>query len=49
MSAPLVFLDTSFLIALENLDDVYHRKAVGLERQLINAQTTLVLHQGIVP
>ena len=48
MSAPRVLLDTSFLIALENRDDVYHRKALDLVRHVIDTQSTLVLHQGIV-
>ncbi len=43
-----VLLDTSFIVALENLDDPYHERAIQLDRQLLDQDATLVLHWGIL-
>jgi uncharacterized protein len=43
-----VFFDTSFVIALENLDDPYHLKAREIAQQLFNENTFCFLHWGIL-
>lgn len=43
-----VFLDTSFIVALENRDDPAHKRAKDLDRQLIADNTTLVTHWGVL-
>jgi uncharacterized protein len=42
------FLDTSFVLALENRADPYHRRALELDRELLALGTELVLHWGVV-
>jgi uncharacterized protein len=44
----LVFLDTSFALAMENIDDPLHASALSLERKLADAKTAFVLHWGII-
>jgi len=43
-----VFLDTSFIVALENRDDAHHERAKELDRELVNQNATLHLHLGVV-
>jgi len=43
-----VFLDTSFVIALENRADPHHERAKALDRDLLNVSATLMLHWGIL-
>jgi uncharacterized protein len=43
-----VLLDTSFILALENRDDLLHPRAKLLERELTASRTLLVLHWGIL-
>ncbi|MBI1313278.1 PIN domain-containing protein [bacterium] len=43
-----VFLDTSFIIALENCDDVYHQRARQLDEELLREDATLLLHDGVL-
>lgn len=43
-----VFLDTSFLIALENRSDPHHQRAKELDRELFDEDAILVLHWGIL-
>lgn len=43
-----VLLDTSFIIALINRDDPYHQRAVELDRELVTAKATVVVHWGIL-
>jgi len=43
-----VFLDTSFVIALENRADPHHERAKALDRELLNVSGTLTLHWGIL-
>jgi uncharacterized protein len=47
VARPVIFLDTSFLIALENQDDPHHPLAKKLDRKLLRQKATLVLHRGI--
>lgn len=42
-----VFLDTSFVIALENKDDAHHERAKALDRELL-LQDALLLHWGVL-
>jgi predicted nucleic acid-binding protein len=44
----LVFLDTSFILALENRDDPLHARAKLLARELTASQTIFVLHWGVL-
>ena len=46
--APEVFLDTSFIVALENRDDPVHERAKQLDRELIDSQAIIVTHWGIL-
>lgn len=43
-----VFLDTSFLIALENRSDPHHQRAKELDREFFDEDAILVLHWGIL-
>jgi uncharacterized protein len=43
-----VFLDTSFFIALENLDDPCHKKAREISHRFINEKAIFLLHWGII-
>jgi uncharacterized protein len=43
-----VFFDTSFVIALENLDDPYHLKAREIAEQLFYEKAVCFLHWGIL-
>jgi hypothetical protein len=45
---PRVFLDTSFILALENRDDPFHERAKQIDRELIGRDSVLVLHWGIL-
>lgn len=45
---PMVFLDTSFILALENRDDPLHARAKQLDRELLATEATLLLHWGIL-
>jgi len=42
-----VFVDTSFVLALENRDDTYHGAAEQLAAECLRDRSTLVLHWGI--
>jgi len=44
----LVFLDTSFIVALENRDDPLHERAEQLDREMIASGCSLLLHWGIL-
>lgn len=48
MSRGNVFLDTSFVVALENRTDPHHERAKQLDRQLLNDGTLSVLHWGVL-
>ena len=48
MPSRTVFLDTSFIIALENRDDPLHQRAKELDRKLLAAGCPLMLHWGIL-
>jgi predicted nucleic acid-binding protein len=41
-----VFLDTSFVIALENKDDPHHERAKALDEELLKENAILTLHWG---
>lgn len=43
-----VFLDTSFIIALENRDDAHHQRARTLDEELLCEGATLLLHDGVL-
>jgi uncharacterized protein len=43
-----VFLDTSFIVALENRDDPVHGRAIEIDRQLMGEDCDLLLHWGIL-
>ncbi len=43
-----VFLDTSFIVALENRDDPSHQRAMDVDRMLIADGAVLVVHWGIL-
>jgi len=44
----IVFLDTSFVLALENREDRHHGRAKQLDRELAAEGTILLLHWGIL-
>jgi uncharacterized protein len=44
----LIFLDTSFIVALENRDDPYHERAKQIDRDLVRIDSVLLLHWGIL-
>ncbi|NOY28642.1 MAG: type II toxin-antitoxin system VapC family toxin [Planctomycetes bacterium] len=48
MARRTVFLDTSFVVALENRDDPSHQRAQSLDRELLAEDATLLLHWGIL-
>lgn len=48
MPGRTVFLDTSFVLALENRDDPCHAKAKAWDRRLLREDATLLLHPGIL-
>lgn len=48
MLPPVVFLDTSFVIALENKKDEYHTRAKLLDREMVERDVGVILHTGIV-
>ncbi len=48
MAQPTVFLDTSFVIALENKDDPCHARAKALDDELLRQDATLLFHWGIL-
>jgi predicted nucleic acid-binding protein len=41
---PMVFLDTSFILALENRDDPLHVRAQQIDRELLVKGSVLLLH-----
>jgi predicted nucleic acid-binding protein len=43
-----VFLDTSYILALENKDDAHHDRALALENELLRENAALLLHWGIL-
>lgn len=43
-----VFLDTSFVLALENKDDPHHERAKALDSELLKENAVLLLHWGIL-
>jgi hypothetical protein len=43
-----VFLDTSFILALENRDDPFHDRAIHVDRDLMREECVLLLHWGIL-
>jgi len=45
---PVVFLDTSFIVALENNRDPHHTKAKKLDRKLLKQKATFLLHSGVL-
>lgn len=44
MAQRAVFLDTSFVIALENKDDPHHGRAKALDTELLKQDAVLVFH-----
>jgi predicted nucleic acid-binding protein len=48
MASRTVFLDTSFVIALENRDDPHHKHAKQLARELHDQDAVLLLHWGVL-
>ena len=48
MPSPVVLLDTSYIVALENRDDPSHERAKALDRDLLRQGTVLLLHWGIL-
>lgn len=48
MLAREIFLDTSFIVALENRDDPVHERAKQLDRELLESQAVMVTHWGIL-
>lgn len=48
MPQRLVFLDTSFILALENRDDPYHERAKELDVELAGQGVVYLLHWGIL-
>jgi predicted nucleic acid-binding protein len=45
---PLVFLDTSFVVALDNAADPYHNRAARLASQFETRGQILVVHWGVL-
>lgn len=43
-----VFLDTSFVVALENNRDPHHKRAKKLDSKLLKQKANLLLHAGIL-
>ena len=43
-----VFLDTSFVVALENKGDVHHARAKALDDKLLKEDALLIFHWGIL-
>lgn len=43
-----VLLDTSFILALENKDDLHHERARALDHELLQEDGLLLLHWGIL-
>ena len=48
MARRTVLMDTSFIIALENRDDPFHRQAQDLDRALVAEGAIFLLHWGIL-
>ena len=48
MPARAVFLDTSFILALDNKDDAHHERAKQLDRELVAQGCNYLLHWGIL-
>lgn len=48
MAQRVVFLDTSFIIALENKDDPHHARAKQLDDELLQQNAVLMLHWGVL-
>ncbi len=48
MARRVVFLDTSFVVALENTHDPHHACAKSLDDELLRENVVLLLHLGIV-
>lgn len=48
MARRTVFLDTSFILALENKDDPHHERAKALDSELLKENAGLLLHWGIL-
>jgi predicted nucleic acid-binding protein len=44
----IVFLDTSYIVALENKDDRHHERAKALDRELLEEGANLLLHWGVL-
>jgi predicted nucleic acid-binding protein len=43
-----VLLDTSFILALENKDDLHHEQAKALDGVLLKENAILLFHWGVV-
>lgn len=43
-----VLLDTSFIVALENRDDLAHSQAKAVDRELLEDGVTIVTHWGVL-
>ncbi len=43
-----VLMDTSFVLALENMDDPHHERAKTLDSELLKEDAVLLLHWGIL-
>ena len=48
MAQRVVFLDTSFVIALENKDDPHHARAKDIDDELLRDEAILIFHWGIL-
>ena len=48
MPQRVVFLDTSFVVALVNSRDAFHERAIDWDDRLIAENAELVLHWGIL-
>ena len=48
MPSRSVFLDTSFVIALENRSDPHHERAKAIDRELMEEGATLVFHWAVL-
>ena len=44
----VLFLDTSFIIALSHANDSYHARALALDREMTRQGTSCLLHSGIL-
>jgi predicted nucleic acid-binding protein len=48
LSVRTVLLDTSFIVALENKDDLHHTRAKALDSKLLAEKSVLLFHWGIL-